>query len=235
MKNQTAFTGGQDPQSFTVLQQSDIDNAVNSVESQLTQQTTTSLQNQVHSGEQLVGAVQCKPIVNANHNAGERVANATLGISVNCNGQAYDHQGARDMLKNLLQNMANTDPGPGYTLAGNVQTQITVQSAGQNNVSLLATGKGIWAYKFDDAQKQAMAKLIAGKKVSVAQSLLKSQKTIGNVTFQANGDTLPADANQISIIVQDVPGLQGNGTPPITPTITGTSPVNTPSGSNGKG
>ncbi len=235
VKNQTAFTGGHDPQSFTVLQQSDIDNAVNSVENQLTQQATASLQNQVHSSEQLAGTVQCKPIVNANHNAGERVANATVGVSVNCNGQAYDHQGAQDMLKNLLQNMANTDPGPGYTLVGNVQTQITVQSAGQNNVSLLATGKGIWAYKFDNAQKQALAKLIAGKKVSVVQNLLKSQKMIGNATFQVNGDTLPADAGQISIVVQDVPGLQGDGTPPIAPTITGTGPVNTQSGTNGKG
>ncbi|MBV9022054.1 MAG: hypothetical protein JOZ71_15240, partial [Ktedonobacteraceae bacterium] len=70
-------------------------------------------------------------------------------------------------------------------------------------------------YQMSAALQQQLKKQIAGKSVTEARTLLKSQKGIADVTIQANGNTLPTDPSQISIVVQNVTGSLGaaNDTP----------------------
>src|SRR5205823_8274023 len=58
LSNTMAFTGGQDPQKYTAVQQSDVDGAANPLKGPLTQSALTSLQGQ-HANEQFVTRPQC--------------------------------------------------------------------------------------------------------------------------------------------------------------------------------
>jgi len=239
-KNLTAFTGGQDPQNFTVVQQSDIDSAAKPLKDMLTPQAQDSVKGQIHPNEQLVNPLQCTPDVTSDHNAGDRATNVTVIVKVNCSGEVYDKQAAQMIASDLLKQQAAKTPGPGYALVGDLVTKVTqvmVTDPKKGTLLLQVKAEGIWVFQLSDAQKQALANLIAGKSKQDAQALLLKQPGIARaniVLSGGDGNTLPTDPTQITIVVQSVPGLPGSTTPttgpgspgvPVSPAPTPTSPV----------
>ncbi|MBA2285347.1 MAG: hypothetical protein H0W02_07700, partial [Ktedonobacteraceae bacterium] len=230
-----SFSGGQDPQNFTFVQQSDIDGAANPLKSVLSQKAQQQFQAQIRANEQLVGPAQCNSRVSSDHNAGDHANTVTVTVSASCTGEAYDHLGALALAQTLLRTEAASNPGAGYALVGALQTSITQASVidpNKGSVQLTVPAEGIWVYQIDDAKKQQLAKLIAGKTKAQATRLLQQQADIQKLDIQidhGDGNTLPTDAANITIVVQNVPGLQGTptpgggpgGTPPATPITTG--------------
>lgn len=208
----TPFTGGQDAQNFTAVQQSDIDNAAHSLEQANTPNAQQIIRPLIHANERLIGAPACNPNVTSDHNAGDRATTVTVSVNYICTGEAYDYDGARAMGTQLLNNQANTQLGSGYAPVGNIQTTLTgatLTDAKKGTVTLMIDAEGVWAYQFTDAQKQALVKLIAGKTKSEAQTLLASQAGVGQVVItlpNGNGDTLPTDVNKITIVIQNASG-----------------------------
>jgi VCBS repeat-containing protein len=97
-------------------------------------------------------------------------------------------------------------------LKGNIVVHPQVQSMTANgSVTLLVSAQGLWVYQFTAQQKQQLARQIAGKSTNDAKTLLASQAGVHNVSISVNNSVLPNDANQISMVVQDVPGLQNTG------------------------
>ena len=109
-----------------------------------------------------------------------------------------------------------------------------MQGVNKGVVSLLVSAKGVWAYSFTDARQLELKKLIAGKSVSDAATILKSQQGIANVSFDPNSGTLPSNTDDISFVIQPVTGLSGGGGTSgggnLTPTVTGpgTNPTTQP-------
>jgi len=210
--NYQAFTGGQDPQTYTVVQQSDIDNAANALEQTNPPDAQQMIQPLVHANERLVGTPACKPNVTSDRKVGDKTTTVTVSVSYTCTGEVYDYGGARAMAAHLLTNQANTQLGSGYAPVGNIKTTLTsatLTDAKNGTVTLLVDAEGVWAYQFTDAQKQALAMLIAGKTKSEAQSLLASQKGVGQVVITltgGNSDTLPTDVKKITILIQNASG-----------------------------
>jgi len=101
---------------------------------------------------------------------------------------------------------------------GNIATTMTNTTADTKGiVSLLVHAEGIWVYQFNNAQKQMLMKLIAGKSQKVAQSLLLQQEGVDKTTihlFGGNGSTLPTDQSQITLAVLSVQGLQRSTSQP---------------------
>ena len=213
VRNGAAFSGGQDAQSYTYVQQSDIDGAANTLESSLTENAQASLQKQMHANEQLAGSPQCLSNVTANHAASDKVANVTVNVAVTCLGEVYNHQDAVLMTEGLLKVEAGNKLGAGYSLVGNVVSGVTQATVGKNDtVLLLVNAEGLWVYQFSDAQKKSLAKLIAGRSQKDAKSLLQGQTGVSKATIQlsqSGGDTLPMDPRQITIVTQSVAGIQG--------------------------
>jgi len=237
-KNLSSFGGGQDPQTFSVVQQSDIDGVANPLKTMLMSTAMQSLQSQVHPSEKFISAPQCSPNVNSDHSAGDHASNVTVTVKVSCNGEVYDQQGVQTIAANLLKQQAATDPGPGYALVGSLVTGITrvqVANANKGTLEFIVNAEGIWVYQFSDAQKAMLAKLIAGKSKQAAQALLLQQTGVSSVDIQltgGDGKTLPTDPGQITINVLTVPGLQGTS-PTVTPTTgsgsgTQTTPTTAP-------
>ena len=89
------------------------------------------------------------------------------------------------------------------------QTDTQVSDTCQGTIAISITAEGVWVYQFNDAQKHALAKLIAGKKKGVAQSLLLQQPGVEKIDIQLSGSdkvTFPAALNQISFVVLSVQG-----------------------------
>jgi len=247
VQNTAPFTGGQDPQNFTVVSQSDIDGAAKPLENTLTPEAQKSVKGQIHPNEQLVNSLQCTPNVTSDHNAGDRATNVTVTVKVTCSGEVYDQQAAQLIASNLLKQQAAKTPGPGYALVGDLTTKVTqvmVTDPKKGTLLLQVKAEGIWVFQFSAAQKQALANLIAGKSKQNALALLVKQPGVAKadiVLSGGDGNTLPADPTQITIVVQSVPGLPGSATPttgqgsPGVPTNTPVSPTPSPTSSVGKG
>ena len=234
VKNFSSFTGGQDAQDYNFVQQSDVDGVANPLKATVAVQAQTSLKAQLHPGEQLVTqsnvSLACTSKVTQDHPTGPQGTNfstVTVSVSDTCTALAYDQNTLQTMVTNLLQSKAATVAGADYKLAGQIVTQITIQNITQGNISLLANAKGIWVAQLD-AQKQALARAIAGKTVQNAQNILAANKEIGHVDIQVNGNVLPSDPSQISIVLQNVAGVQDSGATPTAGVPSPTAPANPP-------
>lgn len=230
--NTAAFSGGQNAQIFTYVQQADIDEAVSALDAPVMANVQTVLQKQIHTSEQLVSPAQCVANVNSDHSAGEHASNVTVNTMVVCTGEVYDQQGVQLIAQEMLKTDPTEYPGNGYVLVGAIVTTVTKATADAKGViSLLVNVEGVWVYQFGDAQKQEFAKLIAGKNQKEAQSLLMQQPGVDRTTIQffgGDGNTLPKNQSQISIAVLSVPGLQGVDTPTLAPTSPTLIPQATP-------
>jgi VCBS repeat-containing protein len=210
--SQSAFTGGTDPQTVTAVAQSDINNTANSLIQANQPNAQQVVQNQLKANEQLAGTPQCQPNTSANHNAGDVANTVTVTVTFTCTGEAFDRDGAFSLAEQLLKNQAASNPGQGFALAGKIKPSLVsaADPDNQGNIALVVKAEGVWAYQFSDAQMQTLARLIAGKSKQDALTALGAQTGVAQANIQINGgsgQTLPAQASEISIKVQAVAGL----------------------------
>ena len=231
VSNTAAFHGGQDPQNYTFVQQSDVDNAA----SALRTQAMTGFNSQKKAGQQLVAEPSCNTKTTASPPVGAKANSVTVTVTATCSGEVYDLAGADKLAAHLLAQKAATNPGAGYALTDNIVThapQITsVEQSG--TIDLVIKTQGVWVYQFSAAAKTHLAQVIAGKSKEAALALLLQLAGVAqaSISIANNGTTLPTDPTQISFTVQSVPGAP-------TPTVTATSgppitPVAFPTMSNG--
>ena len=237
VSNTVGFGGGQDPQKFTAVQQSDIDNAAAPFKQPLLQSASSKLNGMKHVNEQFIATPKCATHVTSDHQAGDRATSVTVNVTATCAGEVYDKVGVDTIATNLLNAESIKQTGEGFVLSGNVVTTITQAIAdNKGRVVLFVNAQGMWVVQINDARKAKLASLIVGKTQDDATNVLLMQKDVSKVDriSISSGNILPTDAGQITIVVQNVPGLQGTptGTPGVgtpTPTNTLTSPVVKPS------
>ena len=210
VENTSPFTGGTD-RTYSFVQQTDIDAAANGLESQLTSDAQTAVQNQVRTNEQLASDIQCNPKISSNHQANDRASDVTVTVSEKCQGEVYDLQAAQSMATDLLNSDATSQLGASYALAGNVVTgtPAIVSTDQGGTVSMNVDAQGVWAFQFSNDQKQNLAKLIAGKTQADTTTLLLKQQGVRKVSITTSGGlgaALPAVDN-IKMLVLSLPGL----------------------------
>lgn len=209
--NSAAFSGGQDPQPFTYVQQSDIDTVTQSLETTLAPIAVQGLQAQVRSNEKMAGTPRCAPVVTSNHRAGELASNVTVRVTTTCLGEVYDAQAVQTLAAHNLMQDATQNPGSAYAPVGQIVSNV-MQAApdSHGNIILVVDTQGVWVYQFTNALRTHLANLIAGKNESDARTILLGQPGVGNVAFVLTGvavTNLPTDASHITIDVSAVAGL----------------------------
>ncbi len=211
VKNMTAFSGEQDPQTSTFVQQSDIDAAASTAKPLATQTAQAALQQQRLANEAPVNSPQCTLQVTSNHTAGDRAPTVTVSAQATCTQEVYDQQAAQSMAAELLNREASRNPGPNYALVGNLVTSVTQATVvdTRGTISLLIAAEGIWAYQLSPAQMKEFAQVIAGKSQSEAISILSQQPGVSQaqIDIPGGGNILPQDPAQIAITIQSVSGL----------------------------
>lgn len=212
VSNTVAFTGGQDQQTFTYVQQSDIDGVTQTLTTSLTQQATMTLQSQVRANERPVGAPKCVPQSRSNHQAGDRASSVTVSVTMSCVGEVYDMQAVQTLAARDLTQDAATNPGPAYVPVGAIQTQVAQAASDpqtQGNIDLVVNASGVWAYQFTDTQRTHLASLIAGKSSQDAKTLLLKQPGVHTVTITLTGvgvTMLPDSTQHITVDIEAVQG-----------------------------
>jgi VCBS repeat-containing protein len=230
--NPQAFTGGQDAYNYTYVQQTDIDGASTPLVDQLTSDAQTAVQQQVQANEQFASTPECTPNIKANHKANDRVTSVTVTVTVTCKGEVYNAQAAQPIASGLLKGDAASQLGVHYALIGDmvIGTPKVVTTDEHGTVTLNVSAEGMWVYQFSDAQKHALAQLIAGKPLADAQTLLLKQEGVKKVSISTAGGwghALPTSVNDIKFTLVAVPGLQATSTatPAATPTASPTQPA----------
>jgi len=230
LNTNSAFTGGQDPQNYSVVQQSDIDTVANSFKQPAQQSAQSSLDGLKHANEQFVNTPQCTNNVTSNLNVGDKATSVAVSVTATCTGEVYDQTGAETIVANLLKGEADKDTGGNYALSGNVLSSLTsVTADSKGNLTLLAKAQGVWVYQFNATAKTNLAKLIVGKAQNDATTLLLQQAGVSKVdgiSISNGGSSLPTDFNQITIVVQPVAGVQG--TPTVGPGAGSPTPKTSP-------
>jgi hypothetical protein len=220
VRNNNAFTGGQDAKNYNFVQQGDVNAFISTAKTQLTQQANSALKGQLKSGEQLASATNC-PFTYQSSNQigdqGENIPSTQVTVTVTCKAEAYDQNGMNTLVANLLQQKAKDTLGTDANNYAEQGTPIIHSQVQQINpdqsVSLIVSAEGLWVYQFSNDQKLQLAKLIAGKAVDAAKTLLTAQMGVQDATISTNNSTLPTDPSQISIVIQAVPNLQDTGAP----------------------
>jgi hypothetical protein len=121
----TGFAGGRDAQSYTYVQQSDINNAASQLENSLKSAAQAAIQVQIKISEQLAGSISCGlSSLSSNQQAGDRVPYVTVSITETCWSEVYSTQTGQALAANLLKQNLSTLAGPRYIIVGNVTTQV---------------------------------------------------------------------------------------------------------------
>lgn len=212
VSNTEPFFAGQDSQTFTYVQQSDIDGVAAALGASLGQQATMALQGQVRANERPVGAPACQPQVKSNHRAGDRASSVSVDVTISCVGEVYDMQAVQVLASRDLTRDAAANPGSSYIPVGAILSRVAKATPdSQGTIALVVSAVGVWAYQFSSAQRAQLAELIANKGSGDAQALLLKQMGVHQVTITLTGagaSTLPGDTRHITITVEAVQGLQ---------------------------
>jgi hypothetical protein len=210
------FTGGQNAQPNSMIQQKDIDGAAQPLMAGGQAAAQADLQKQVRASERVAGQPQCNWQISSNPKAGALARQATVQVTAICIALVYDNAAARQKLTGSLQRKELTDPtlGAAYTLDGQVAlTQVSAtydpNGDGTFSVSVQFHAQGLWVYQFTSAVLRSLAAQIAGKSQADARALLLRQPGILGVQFSASSG-LPASASAIQISVQQPVPVQGS-------------------------
>ncbi len=212
VKNTTAFHDGQDAYDYPMVTQADIDQAAGPLLATLTPATQASLQAEVHPNERLARPVVCQPTVTPDHPVGSDTSQVTVGVSVACHAEVYDHEAVVRLVTTTLMQQATTTLGTGYALRGTISTTITQAGtpphAKPGTLTLLVTGQGAWVYQIRTGEQARLSRLIAGLSRQAAVQVLQQQEQhhLAGVHIQITGlwasdTTLPTDPARIHLLV----------------------------------
>lgn len=207
--NVSAFSGGQDPQPYHFVKQSDINGAVNSLELVLRPTALRLWQEQVRPGETLVASVQCGSKVISDHAVNQKATKVKVTVTLTCKGEVYDNVRASSIAGALFKADTLKRLGGSYILAKNpiiTFLQAILIDAKYGTISLLVRVSGLWFYHFSNMQKLNLIKLIAGRRQEEARELLLKQPGVAKVDIQTPWwvpwiirDSLPISVNNITL------------------------------------
>jgi hypothetical protein len=218
-QNPSAFTGGHNAFTQTVVQQADIDELANPLINQLTPSAQEKLNQQVaqqiQPGEQAAMTTpQCRPNVQPNHQVNTAATTLTVKVTVTCYQFIYAQKDFIPGVIHAQQMQTSSKYFAGYRLAGDMIASPPVFSSidtNQMTVTLQVKANSIWAYQADTADQARMAQQVVGKTQEDAKALLLNSfsNSIQDVKFalEGFGNQLPTDASAIHVETLPAVGL----------------------------
>src|SRR6266496_2507561 len=200
--NPAAFVGGLYEQSYTTVQQSDIDHAASSLAVRLKQETLNVLHMQLLTNEQFVSSPQCKSKVTSDHQVNDAATNLNVTVTETCTAEFYNPQEIISRSERMLNERAQALFGSNYVLADDIKAEIThVATDVKQGTLITVVTSGLWTYQFSSARADQLARLITGKDKQDTQSILSNQKGVQSVSINIsnNDNTMPSNANSINI------------------------------------
>ena len=198
----SAFTGGQDAQTYQTVTQQDVQSVVTRLTPSLLQSVQAALKIQVHSTETLLTPLTCTPQVTPAPQVGMEAETVSVAVHETCTGMTYLTQDLTTLATQDATQKASTQFGTGYTTTG-VQTSITqVTSDAHGILDLHVTSRSLWMAQMSDTQQQALKTMLAGTSQAHATSLLLHLAGVQSVSLTlTHGTTLPKDTTRIALLI----------------------------------
>jgi serine/threonine protein kinase len=202
--NPAAFAGGVDEQTYTYVQQSDIDTTAAALMQANAPAPAQVLKPKIPKNERLVGEGACTPGQQADHQANDKAATVTVSVWFTCSGNLYDYDRASMLTASLLREEMKAAH---YTAINTVKTTLKQQRIAndQGTIALQMQAQARGSYYFDDAAMKNIAKQLAGKSMSQASAWLKTQTSISAAKIKLAGGTgkqmLPTRAQDITVMI----------------------------------
>lgn len=208
VKNQAAFSGGQDEQTYPVVSKSDITSAAGPLVTSLTQAAQAVLQAQLGKSEQfLTPQASCQPTVRANPAAGQPGQQVTVAVQVTCHRDAFDQQQLTGLAASRFSRQAMAQLGSGYAPVGSPTTgrvQVIVINESLGHFTLIVPVSGRFVYQFSRSLLESLPGHLVNMSSSAASSLLLNTPGIAQASIQLSGwnnGMLPAEPTRIHVIL----------------------------------
>ena len=196
----SAFTGGQDAQTYQSVAKQDIDTVVSRLQASLTQSALTALSAQLQSSETLVTPPTCETHSRSDHEVGDKATQVQVTVSQTCIGVAYDTQQFQQVVRQAQTQGADSERRAYSQLSGIQATvQKTAPASQPGTYQITVQSRGTWVYQFSAATLSHLAKSIAGKNIQQAIPFLLHTAGIQQVSFSASG-SLPSDPQKIHFL-----------------------------------
>jgi hypothetical protein len=214
--NPNSFSGGQDDQIYSIVQQSDIQGAAKPLEASQVQTASSLLQKQAQPFDILAASpVQCTPTVSSDAAVGSRATTVTVTVMSTCMGDFYNIEAVNSFVIPQFIEHEDQRLGHSYVLVGNVKVEVTkvsVQPVSKSQTFVLdVIARGVWLFNFDKMQKERLLQAIAGKRRSQAYAQLIQvvyRPGVNRVVIQfawdrpgISDDRLPSDISRIRLVI----------------------------------
>jgi hypothetical protein len=186
------------------VQQSDIDTTAAALIQANAPVPAQVLKPKISANERLVGEGACTPGQQADQQANQKAATVTVSVWFTCSGNLYDYDRTSMLTASLLRDEMKTAH---YTAINTVKTTLKQQRVAddQGTIALQMQAQARGSYYFDDAAMKNIARQLAGKSVSEAETWLKGQTSISAAKIKLAGGTgkqvLPTRAQDITVTI----------------------------------
>ena len=208
VKNTQDFGGGQDAQTYTVVQQQDIDGAATPLVATLTLKARARLRQGLQPTERMLEVTrQCAARVEGTPAAGSRATAGQVRVSATCTAVAYDQVAAAHTASALFISGKGRQFGDRYRLRLPVSTAISsaeVADRQHGTVTVRVRVTGRWVYQISRGDLLRLAQRLEGQWPQQAQDLLTSAPGVQAASIDAPGGgwlPLPGDPHRIRLVV----------------------------------
>jgi hypothetical protein len=200
----SAFSGGQDEQNYTIVRQTDIHGVVSSLVPTLTQHIQASFQEQIRQGETLTPNL-CSQNVSPDRNVGDEATNVTVTVTESCIAAAYITTDLHAKVQQALAQQARQTIGTGYLLLSYVPISPIKTSVQQGRLVIGGTFQGSMVYHFSSQDLTILRQQLAGKSSQQAGAILAHLHGVDHLTIQLEkNETFPTDPAHIHILFLQV-------------------------------
>jgi len=201
--NPQATTGGADPRTATVIQQSDIDGIRDVYAKDAVPQVTDQLTSKAQGLKLVLVGNGVQATATSDHKVGEEVNGFTVTIKVSGDGVAFDDKAVKQMMKSTLQHKLQS----GTQLTSNVNlTYEAIDATADGHITLNGHASGFSTPVFLENNIRGHLK---GMSPSKAHAFLQSLPNVvdARVTQSPFGlPWLPLFSSRISLKIQEVSG-----------------------------
>ncbi len=211
-RNLTAFTGGQDPQPYQIVSQTDVKREAGSLAISLDAPAHQGIQEQVKPTEQLIQPVQCSRTTTSNPQVGERAITASVSVFQTCNAQVYDYSLMQSLTQSAFLADAQKQAGSNFIQRGTLTLAIdktTLLDKSHQTYQLTVSAAGTLFFHLTGSQLQRLKMQIAGETITEAKRQLLTLAGVQGVYIQPARQSdlsLPTNPDQIQMIVSSLPG-----------------------------
>ncbi len=192
-KNTNGFTGGEDPKTYPIVSQPDVNAATKQLAGTLDPLAKDAIGKQMKATEQILTPL--------------KATQAQVNVSETCTSQVYDDAALQELTRSQFLRDVATQAGADFIPKGAVAIALekaTLLDKSHNAYHLSVTATGSVIFHLSKARLATLTRQIAGKRLDQAQRVLLQLQGVQGVYIRplsSSDSSLPTDPSQIAILV----------------------------------